>query len=54
MSTIARRQTVSNDKKQTARPLEPLVFKMRAEFRRSAVYVSIGFVLIAACSLGDA
>jgi hypothetical protein len=34
--------------KQTARPTQPLVFKMRAEFRRSAVYLLIGMALIVA------
>jgi hypothetical protein len=51
MSTITRENRL-NDRNQTERPLEPLVFKMRPELRRSAVYVSIGFVLIAAVRWG--
>jgi hypothetical protein len=38
MSTIAPTDRLGNAK-QTVRPLETLVFKMRAELRRSAVYV---------------
>jgi hypothetical protein len=41
MSTITRYNR-SLDPGQTARPLDPLVFAMRAEFRRSAVYFFLG------------
>ena len=35
----------------TARPLEPLVFAMRTDYRRSAVYCLLGIVLILAARL---
>jgi hypothetical protein len=47
MSTTSRTVPTSVPKR-TARPTQPLVFKMRAEFRRSAVYGEIGLVLIVA------
>ncbi len=46
MSTIATPDRFRNSN-QTARPLEPLVFKMRPEFRRSVVYVEIAILTIA-------
>jgi hypothetical protein len=42
----------SCDQTQTARPLEPLVFKARAELRRSAVYFLVGMALISAVCWG--
>ena len=45
MNTASRIDS-SSVPEQTGRPTQPLVFKMRAEFRRSAVYFEIGLVLI--------
>jgi hypothetical protein len=47
MSTLTAIEQPGNPQ-QTARPLEPMVFQMRAEFRRSAVYVLVAIALIPA------
>jgi hypothetical protein len=51
MSTIAAIDRLSNTK-QIGRPLETLILPMRAELRRSAIYVPIGLVPIAALRWG--
>ncbi len=47
MTKIARESRL-NDKPQPARPIAPLILGMRADFRRSALYVPIGILPFAA------